>query len=347
MPSSSLLAIVTQSALMRAVLAQIETIARSDMPVLLVGETGVGKELFADYLHKVSDRSHRPFIKIALSAMPHELLESELFGHERGAFTSAVGEKQGLFELANGGSLFLDDIDDVPAGVQVRLLRALESHEVIRVGGSMPIPVDVRLITASKIDLKDLVDRHLFRADLFYRINVCSVEIPPLRDRREDVPLLAAHFLRRFGPRKTLSFTPDAERALACYDWPGNVRELRNVVQRLTLFADHDIGVDQLPTEFRNGHPVDVSAKACRRCLVEESLTYTEVVTCLEINLLKQAMEEAGGNRSQAARMLGLSLSTLRDKLTKFRLNAPDPEPARVISAEARRRSHESRRSST
>jgi DNA-binding NtrC family response regulator len=300
----------------------VDTIARSQTSVLLVGETGVGKELFADYIHRVSQRSERPFVKIALSAMPHELLESELFGHERGAFTSAATEKHGLFELAHTGSLFLDDIDDVPAAVQTKLLRVLESREVLRVGGTIPIPTDVRLITAAKVDLRDLVARNLFRADLFYRVNVCPVEIPPLRDRREDVPLLVEHFLGRFAPDRHLRVTREAMDALAAYSWPGNVRELRNIVQRIALFAEGEIGVDDLPAEIHDGQPVDRLLRACAECHIEGRLSYANVVACLETTLLKRALAKAGGNRTQAAKMLGLSLSTLRDKLKKYDLGA-------------------------
>jgi DNA-binding NtrC family response regulator len=319
LPAQSL-AIVTDSPRMRAILARVDTIARSDTAALLVGETGVGKELFADYIHRRSPRAVGPLVKVALSAMPHDLLESELFGHERGAFTSAVSDKRGLFELAHTGTLFLDDIDDVPLPVQVKLLRVLESQQVMRVGGHAPIPIDVRLVTASKANLKELVDRGLFRADLFYRINVCPVEIPPLRERRTDVPLLVGHFLKRFAPDRPLVLSAAAERALVKYDWPGNVRELRNVTQRLALFAEGEIGPEDLPPEVRDGHAVALLIKACTRCLVEESLTYSEVVACLETNLLRQALAEAGGNRSQAARALGLSGSTLRDKLRKHGL---------------------------
>jgi DNA-binding NtrC family response regulator len=315
------IAIVTRSERMRAILARVDTIARSDTSVLLVGETGVGKELFADYIHQVSPRSERSLVKIALSAMPHDLLESELFGHERGAFTSALTEKKGLFELAHGGTLFLDDIDDVPPIVQTKLLRVLESRQVMRVGGTAAIPIDVRLVTASKVDLKDLVSRSLFRADLFYRINVFPVEIPALRDRREDVPLLVEHFLKRFAPAKALRLDEEASRALAAYDWPGNIRELRNIAQRISLFADREIKPEDLPPEVRSGRPIDALVKSCLRCMVEEGMGYNDVVACLETNMLRQALEHAGGNRTQAARALGLSLSTLRDKLKKHGLD--------------------------
>jgi DNA-binding NtrC family response regulator len=319
LPPTSLV-VVTQSERMRAILDRVQTIARSDTSVLLVGETGVGKELFADYIHRTSPRRDRPFVKIALSAMPHDLLESEVFGHERGAFTNAVAEKRGLFELADTGTFFLDDIDDVAPSVQVKLLRVLELQQVMRVGGTAPIAVDVRLITASKIDLEQLVAQNLFRADLFYRINVCPVRIPPLRERREDVPLLADHFLRRFAPQKALTVSAAAREAMCHYDWPGNVRELRNVMQRLALFAETEIGLEDLPPEIAGDRHVERLVRACGRCIVDGRMSYTDVVACLETNLLRQALADAGGNRSNAARALGLSLSTLRDKLHKFGL---------------------------
>jgi transcriptional regulator with GAF, ATPase, and Fis domain len=318
---TSTIAVVTQSDRMRAILARLATIARSDTSVLLVGETGVGKELFADYIHRLSPRSDRPLVKIALSAMPHELLESELFGHERGAFTSAYAEKRGLFELADRGTLFLDDIDDVTLTVQAKLLRVLESRQVMRVGGTTTTPIDVRLISSSKVDLKLLVDRGLFRADLFYRINVCPIAIPPLRDRREDVPLLVDHFLRRFAPFKTLTLSAEVARLLKEYRWPGNVRELRNVVQQMALFADAEVLPEHLPAELGDGPPVTQLVRACTRCLVDGVLSYNEVLDCLEMNLLRQALAQAGGNRTKAAKALGLSLSTLRDKLKKFGLD--------------------------
>jgi len=320
-PLLSSMAIVTQSERMRDILSRLDTIARSDSAVLLIGETGVGKELVADYIHRVSPRAEGPLVKVALSALPHELLESELFGHERGAYTSAASDKKGLFELAHQGTIFLDDIDDVPPAMQVKLLRVLESQQVMRVGGTTTLAVDVRLITASKVSLKELVNRGLFRADLYYRVNVCPVEIPPLRERREDVALLTAHFLRRFAPDKGLVLSPEAARALASYEWPGNVRELRNISQRVALFAEGTIRAEDLPPEIHGGHPVEQLVKACARCLVDGELSYADVVACLETNLLRQALGDAGGNRARAARALGLSQTTLRDKLKKFGLD--------------------------
>jgi transcriptional regulator with GAF, ATPase, and Fis domain len=313
--------IVTQSDRMRALLERIPTVAASNSPVLLLGETGVGKELFADTVHRLSPRRDGPLVKISLSAVPHELLESELFGHERGAFTHAVQAKKGLFEMADGGTIFLDDVDDVPPSMQPKLLRVLEAHEVMRVGATATLAIDVRLVSASKVNLKDLVNRGLFRADLYYRLNVVPIEIPPLRLRPEDVSLLAEHFLQRFSPGKELRLSAGAMQALERYRWPGNVRELRNVIQRISLFATDEISLEDLPPELLDENPMEALARACARCFSEQSLSFGEVVECLETNLLRQALKDAGGNRSRAARALGLSLSTMRDKLRKYGLD--------------------------
>jgi len=318
MPLHQTLALIAISDMMRSILSRIDTIAASDSSVLLIGETGVGKELFAEYIHRSSTRSTRPFVKVGLSALPPELLESELFGHERGAYTSASSEKKGLFELAATGSIFLDDIDDFPVALQGKLLRVLESREIMRVGGTAPIPIDVRLITATKVDLKEMVNRNAFRSDLYYRINVVPIVIPPLRDRREDIPHLVRHFLQRYAPNKAIAVAPEAELVLTQYAWPGNIRELRNVVQRMALFANGSIGLEDLPAEIREDTPVSLIARACQRCFTEEHMTFEEVVACLETNMLRQALQQAEGNRSQAAKALGMNLSTLRDKLKKY-----------------------------
>jgi DNA-binding NtrC family response regulator len=197
----------------------------------------------------------------------------------------------------------------------------------MRVGATSTLSIDVRLVSASKVNLKDLVDRGLFRADLYYRLNVVPIEIPPLRLRPEDVPLIAAHFLQRFSPEKPLRLSAGALLALQRYQWPGNVRELRNVIQRISLFATDEISVEDLPPELLDGNPMNVLARACARCFSEQSLSFGEVVECLETNLLGQALKDAGGNRSRAARALGLSLSTMRDKLRKYGLDGgADPD---------------------
>jgi len=322
LPPSIALIATTDS--MRAILSRVETIARSDSSVLLIGETGVGKELFAEYIHRISPRSERPFVKVGLSALPHDLLESELFGHERGAFTSASSEKKGLFELAHTGSIFLDDIDDFPLALQSKLLRVLESQELMRVGGGTPISVDVRLITATKVELRQLVDSGLFRSDLYYRINVVPVTVPPLRERPGDILPLAEFFLKRYAPQRSFSFSPEARQILTGYAWPGNVREMRNVMQRVCLFAPDTVTPADLPPELRAGQSIDLAVKACHRCFVEEQMTFDEVMACLEFNLLQQALNQANGNRTQASQLLNMSPSTFRDKLKKHKLNGPE-----------------------
>ncbi len=311
--------LITRNEAMRRVLRDIDRVAESEASILLVGETGVGKELLAEYIHRVSPRCGEPLVKVSLSSIPAELLESELFGHERGAYTNATEEKKGLFEMADRGSIFLDDIDDVPIQMQSKLLRFIESRELMHVGGTRSRPVDVRFITASKVDLKELVKRNIFRADLFYRLNVVPFPIPPLRERRDDIPLLVEHFNRLFQPAKQITFTQAALKSLVDYPWPGNVRELRNVVQRVVLLAEREVTQNDLPIELRlgGGDSMNLLIKECYRCFQEGTMSYEQVLTCLEHNLISTALEKAGGNQSKAAKSLGLSLSTFRDKLKK------------------------------
>ena len=323
MRATHTISLIAQSEVIRSIVARIDTIAKSDPSVLLIGETGVGKELFAEYIHHTSPRALRPFIKVGLAALPPDLLESELFGHDKGAYTSASNEKKGLFELAHTGSIFLDDIDDFPIMLQSKLLRVLESHELMRVGGTTPIPIDVRLITASKVDLRSLVEQKLFRPDLFYRINVVPLVIPPLRERPVDIPALVEYFVHRFSPDNGVSVDDDAMKVFVRYSWPGNIRELRNTIQRILLFGNGRIRVEDLPPEIREENPLGMMVKMCDRCFVEGKMTFDEVVACLETNLLRRTMEEAHGNRTHAARKLGMSLSTLRDKLKKYDLDSP------------------------
>ncbi|HMK39066.1 MAG TPA: sigma-54 dependent transcriptional regulator [Bacteroidota bacterium] len=322
MQSVHSISLITQSESMRAILSRIDSIPASDSSVLLIGETGVGKEVVAEYIHHTSIRSSNPLIKVGLAALPPDLLETELFGHAKGAYTSAMSEKKGLFELAHTGSIFLDDIDDFPLALQSKLLRVLESRELMRVGGTDPIPVDVRLITASKVDLKELVNRGSFRADLYYRINVVPLVIPPLRDRSGDVPLLVNHFLRRFSGDGIPGVEDDAMKAMVRYSWPGNIRELRNTIQRIALFVKGTIALSDLPAEIREENPVEMMIKACNRCFSEDKMSFDDVVACLETNLIRRALQESMGNRTHAARLLGMNLSTLRDKLKKY--NLPD-----------------------
>lgn len=330
--------IITKDPALQEILSRVETIARSNCTVLLVGETGVGKELFADFIHHSSDRAGRPFIKVESAAFPHELLESELFGFEKGAFTSAFNTKKGLFELANAGTLFLDDIDDFPVHLQAKLLRALEAREVLRLGGTKPIPVDIRLIAATKVDLVELVKHGSFRSDLYYRLNEVPVRIPPLRQRRQDIPLLAAAFLQRFAENRELMLAEDAQCALVAHSWPGNVRELRNVMRRVAILAEEEaIHARDLPPEV-TAKPAFGLAQSWIQCLMNEhassddmasayseaackaALSFSEVVGRVEKNLLRFALREADGNQAKAARMLKMNPSTFRDRLKKHGL---------------------------
>lgn len=313
--------IIAHSEAMRDILRRIDSMADSDSSVLLIGETGVGKEMVAEYIHRSSNRASNPFVKVGLAALPPDLLESELFGHEKGAFTSASSEKKGLFELASTGSIFLDDIDDFPLNLQSKLLRVLESSEIMRVGGTRSIPIDVRLITAAKVNLRDLCERGLFRSDLYYRINVVPITIPPLRERIDDIPYLIQHFIKRYAAAKQLTISKEAMDSLIKYSWPGNIRELRNIIQRITLFADGEITQTDLPAEIQIDSPIETLLKACNRCFSEDDMTLEQVVGCLEMNLIRQALQQANGNRSQAARHLKMSLSTFRDKLKKYNID--------------------------
>jgi len=310
---------LTQSKVMGEVFESAKTIAASDGAVLRVGETGVGKEVMAEYIHRNSLRRNKPFIKVGLAALPPELIESELFGHEKGAYTTAINEKKGLFELADKGTIFLDDIDDFPLNLQPKLLRILESGEVLHIGSTRPIPIDIRVISATKIDLNEMSKRGQFRYDLYYRINVVPIKIPPLRERTEDIPMLLEHFIRRYAPDRSLSISPDAMSRLLRYSWPGNVRELRNVSQRLCLFSRESVTLDELPNEIRDENPLISAVKPCLRCFSETEMTFDEALNCLEFNLLAYALKHANGNKSEAARLLKIPLSTFRDKLAKYR----------------------------
>ena len=313
--------LISQNETIQEILKLIDKIAESDYSVLLIGETGVGKELMAEYIHHTSSRNHQQLIKVALSTLPLNLLESELFGHEKGAFTGSVQEKKGKFELADNGTIFLDDIDDFPLDLQPKLLRVLESKEIQRIGGQKTIPLNIRLISASKLDLQDLVAQNKFRMDLYYRINVFPIHIPPLRERIDDIPVLLDHFLKLYEPNKKLNITEEAMEALKDYSWPGNVRELRNVIQRIALFANGTIDRKNLPAEIKGNNPINLFLRSCSNCFKSNNMKFEEVMACVESNLLATALKQADGNQSLAARNLGLSLSTFRDKMKKYKLD--------------------------
>ncbi|MFC2089261.1 sigma-54 interaction domain-containing protein [Bacteroidota bacterium] len=310
--------IITQNSKMRETLRIADQVASSNSSVLLLGETGVGKEIFADYIHAISTRHKNTIIKIGLSAMPTDLMASELFGHVRGSFTGASEDKQGLFVVANNGTVFLDDIDDVPLEIQTKLLRVLESRELTPIGGKEVIPVNIRLITASKVDLKELVKRQMFRSDLLYRLNVVTIKIPPLRERMDDIPLLTNHFMRKYAPDRQLGISEHALSYLMDYHWPGNIRELRNVIQRASLFASDVIQVEDFPEFIRTNRPFEQAVISCTSCFTDKGLNFKQTVSCLEQKLITEALTHSNGNQSYAAKLLNLSLSTFRDKMKKY-----------------------------
>ncbi len=301
---------------MKRLYRTIEKVASTDATVLIVGESGTGKELVARALHRSSPRNEASFVAVNCAAIPESLIESELFGHEKGTFTGAHRQRRGKFEEADGGTLFLDEIASMPLPLQAILLRVLQELRITRLGGSGEIEVDVRVVAASNRDLPQLVKEGLFREDLFYRLNVVAVELPPLRDRRDDVPLLARSFLddasARHG-REVGSFPPAIVRLLMDYGWPGNVRELANAVERLVLLAeDEGLSVEDLPAPIREA--VDSSAASIR--LPAEGLAWD----AMEESLLQQALDRASGNRAAAARLLGLSYKAFLYRLEKFGL---------------------------
>lgn len=312
--------LITQNPKMLHLIERINKVANSDSSILIIGETGVGKEVFADYIHRLSNRGQNPMVKIGLAALPTELMESELFGFEKGSFTNADHSKKGMFELADTGSIFLDDIDDTPLNIQAKLLRVLESNEVRHIGGTSAIPVNTRLISASKVEIKDLVDMKLFRQDLYYRINIVHIRIPPLRERKEDIPLLVTHFLKRYAKEKNLKVSDQAMQVLMDYNWPGNVRELRNVIQRASLFTEDVIKISDFPDDFAKFKDSQKLINACHNCFASGEMNMKEVVACLEAKIISEAITNAKGNQSEVARNLGLKLSTLRDKIKKLNI---------------------------
>jgi two-component system response regulator HydG len=303
---------------MAAVRRAVEKVAGSDTTVFIAGESGTGKELIARAIHRLSRRAKGPFIKVNCGALTETLLESELFGHEKGAFTGAIKTKLGRFELADGGTLFLDEVGDVPASMQVKLLRALQEQEFERVGGEAPIKVDVRVVSATNKDLDKEVASGRFRQDLYYRLHVVPVKLPPLRERREDIPLLVAHFIDKLGPRTNPRVRGIADAALGrlmAYAWPGNVRELENAIEQALVFADGDtIGVAALP-QFLQG-----PGEGDDHLEVPRELSLPEILDDLERQLILKAFQKAKGVKTETARLLGIKTSALYYKLEKYKI---------------------------
>ncbi|WIA54493.1 nitrogen regulation protein NR(I) [Sphingobium sp. WTD-1] len=334
------LPLVGRSPAMQEVYRTIARVLSNDLSILVLGESGTGKELVAEAIHSLGQRRTRPFVAINMAAIPRELIEAELFGYEKGAFTGAQARTAGKFEQAQGGTLFLDEIGDMPMEAQTRLLRVLQSGEVTTVGGSKPVRVDVRIIAATNKDLPRLIEENRFRQDLYYRLNVVPVSLPPLRERREDVILLARHFLDRAAqdglPRKALS--DDAAQLLMAYHWPGNVRELQNIMQRLAVLsrenviaADmlrHALPLDAMPAD--HAAPAGQLAQAVREWTKRQlgvGLGQTDpnlhdnLLAVIEPILLQETLASVDGNQIRAAGLLGINRNTLRKKLTDYGLD--------------------------
>ncbi len=302
-----------KSSIMQNLFELIENVAQSEAPVMIHGPSGAGKELVARAIHEASTRSNMPFVKVNCAALNENLLESELFGHVKGSFTGADRDREGRFEAAHGGSIFLDEIGDVPLSIQVKLLRVLEDKKIERVGDNKPIAIDVRIITATNKNLEELVSKELFREDLFFRINVFPLYCPALSERREDIPMIVQSFIKRNEPgqeKKILGCTPEAMEKLTSYSWPGNIRELRNAIEYASVLCPGGaIDVQHLPVKIRQ--QVRDSAKGAAKRPLDESMDKENLVT---------ALEQAGGNQSEAARILGVSRVTVWKKIKKYGL---------------------------
>jgi len=321
--------IIAESGQMLDVISLVRRVAPSEATVLIRGESGTGKELIAKAIHFASPRASGPLVKVNCAALPETLLESELFGHEKGAFTGAVTSRQGRFELANGGTLFLDEIGDLPLHLQAKLLRVLQEREYEKVGSSRPVKVDVRILAASHRPLEALIKAGQLREDLYYRLNVVTILIPPLRERRSDLSLLIDHFLRRFAEKngKTIrGVTHEARDILLRYDYPGNVRELENLIERaVVLTRDEVIGSGDLPLTVQDSGAAD-----------EQGTNLTATVEAVERRMIREALARSDGVQTHAAELLGISDRGLRYKLIKYgfreEASSPDSDPQEIQS---------------
>src|SRR5438477_10465510 len=320
--------IIGNSAALEAVLEQVERVAPTGSTVLIQGETGTGKELIAHAIHNISPRYGQPFVRLNCAAIPLDLLESELFGHEKGAFTGAIAQKTGRFELADKGTLFLDEVGDIPPALQPKLLRVLQEQEFERLGSTHTHHVDVRLVAATNRDLADMVRRGEFRIDLYYRLNVFPILLPPLRDRRDDIPALVAHSIERCSRRigKRIEHIPDdTMSALSAYDWPGNVRELQNLIERAVILSNDGVLPNPLPAAGTQGVIISQAATTLR-----------DSERTLILHTLQRVGWVIGGPKGAAAK-LGLKRTTLIHKMQKLGISRPSPQsrPNVVGSADA------------
>ena len=307
--------VIAEAPVMKKLIETVRQVAQHQSTVLIRGESGTGKEMIARTLHYLSPRRDEPFVAINCAAIPESLLESELFGHEKGAFSGALARRKGYFERANGGTIFIDDIDDLPLGAQVKLLRVLQERSVARLGGSDDIPVDVRVVCATKVDLKDMVAAGQFREDLFYRLNIVPLRLPPLRERGEDVPLLARHFFEKHGGREwLLRVGPQFDEMLLAYQWPGNVRELENFVQRVIATGETELSVAAAATEAAVATPP-------REDGATEYPPFDDFMRQKEREIIDWAMARSDRNVTRAARLLGMPRGTLRSRLEKLAID--------------------------
>lgn len=311
---------IGRSPQMKQVFERIQKVAASDSTVLVNGPSGTGKELVANAIHTLSTRETGPMVSVNCGAIPGELLESELFGHEKGSFTGAISSRKGRFELANQGTIFLDEIGDMPLLLQVKLLRVLQNRTIERVGATVTTPIDVRIVTATHRDLEKRVQEGDFREDLFYRLNVIPIRIPALKERREDIPLLISHFLGRFvsaDGRNRVDFDDEALEILMTYDWPGNVRELENLIERLVILKGGGVVTARdLPGKFLEGRPTNVSASSLIT-LPDDGIDLKQLLSEIEDSLIAQALERTDGNKNQASKLLKVNRTTLIEKMKK------------------------------
>jgi len=326
---------IGRSEVMENVFRLVERVAPARSTVLVTGESGTGKELVAKAIHESSPRSDAPFVVVNCSNIPSELLESELFGHTKGAFTGAVTAKKGLFEVADTGSIFLDEIGDLRPETQVRLLRVIQEREFTPLGDTAPVKVDVRIIAATNVDLKEAVKNGTFREDLYYRLSVVPIELPPLRNRREDILPLAQHFIRKYslenGRDISENVSADVLSLLENYYYPGNVRELENIIERAVVIApDDDLTVDCLRPEVRDPNlaleMIRATEGSSADINISRGVNFYDEVKKFEIDLIRRALDQTGGHQSRAARLLGLNATTLNSKIKTYNLDArPHP----------------------
>ncbi len=315
---------IGRSKAMKNVFERIEKVARTDSTILIMGPSGTGKELVASAIHKLSARSHKNRVSVNCGAIPSELLESELFGHVRGAFTGAISNRKGRFEFAQNGTIFLDEIGDMPSLLQVKLLRVLQERVIEPVGQSETLPIDVRVIAATHRDLDKAVQEGKFREDLFYRLNVIPIRMPALKERREDIPLLISHFLDRFvsaDRSNQITFSSDTLDLLLGYDWPGNVRELENVIERLVILrGGSEILPEDLPAKIFRSNPLATQQYKTLFELPDSGVDLKQILSDIEDSLILQAMNRTGGNKNQASKLLTLNRTTLIEKMKKKNL---------------------------